>query len=352
MFHRYVSILLVASLVASGGAVWASSVFVHISATNGNLAALPTGVSPTGGVLLQGYASSQSNYYEPYLYPAGTTGTMTDIGSGSIFTYNGSTLHRTIDSSMAENGTLTIGEVTTAQVGWIYSGGTAGTATGFKAINTAGGTAYDTQTHAINDNGVVAGAYRATSGGNPVSGFLYAGGTTYYLGPNATYRSGYGTCVTALNTAGQAVGYAYGGNPPGNFAAVWSYTISGSSISYTATDLQNAGLATAYPSVYSSQALAINSSGTVLVGDEQRLLIIYAPLRHRLFPLPDGPNRRRGVYVAGQPHDLRPLRVVALNYNGGHEQAINDSGAVVGYTGTQGSTWQAAHLAKRHDHRT
>ena len=140
MFHRCLSVLVVASLIVSGGAIWASSVFVNISATNGNLAALPTGVSPTGGVLLQGYASSQSNYYEPYLYPAGTTGTMTDIGSGSIFTYSGSTLHRTIDSSMASNGTLTIGEVSTAQVGWIYSGGTAGTATGFKAINTAGGT--------------------------------------------------------------------------------------------------------------------------------------------------------------------------------------------------------------------
>ena len=173
MFHRCLSVLVVASLIVSGGAIWASSVFVDISATNGNLAALPTGVSPTGGVLLQGYASSQSNYYEPYLYRAGTTGTMTDIGSGSIFTYSGSTLHRTIDSSMASNGTLTIGEVSTAQVGWIFwrDGGTAPVS---RPSTPPGAPPMTPRLRHRNDNGVVAGAYRATSGSDPVSGLIYA----------------------------------------------------------------------------------------------------------------------------------------------------------------------------------
>ena len=32
----------------------------------------------------------------------------------------------------------------------------------------------------------------------------------------------------------------------------------------------------------------------------------------------------------------------SFSHAGGHDQAINAAGAVVGYTGTQGSTWQAA----------
>ncbi len=249
MLRHCLSLVLVATLALSGGAVEAAN-FVDISATNGYLQALPTGVSATGGVLMQGWVGSpQLNFYEPYLYPAGTAGTMTDIGSA--FTYSGNTLHRTIDSSMAGNGTLTIGEVSTAQVGWSYSGGTAGTATGFKAINTAGTAAYDTQTHAINDNGVVAGAYRATGGGDPLSGFIYSGGTTYYLGaPTGRVGSPTQTCVTALNTAGQAVGYTVANIPSGpinnDYATVWSYSLSGSTINYTATDLQNNGLAAAW----------------------------------------------------------------------------------------------------------
>ena len=34
--------------------------------------------------------------------------------------------------------------------------------------------------------------------------------------------------------------------------------------------------------------------------------------------------------------------VATTSHSGGHEQAINDAGQVVGYTGTQGSTWRAA----------
>ena len=48
MFHRCLLILAVASLALFGGPAWASSVFVNMSATDGNLQAWPNGNLPDG----------------------------------------------------------------------------------------------------------------------------------------------------------------------------------------------------------------------------------------------------------------------------------------------------------------
>ena len=81
-----------------------------------------------------------------------------------------------------------------------------------------------------------------------------------------------------MNTAGQAVGWEETGSGiglPTHHAEVWTYTISGGSlVSQTTADLQNNGsLAAAYPGVESSQALAINNSGMVVVGATNSSLV-------------------------------------------------------------------------------
>ena len=107
MFQRCLLILLVASLVASAGAAWASSVFVDSSATASYEEAWPTGVSQTGGVIMNGLDPSQSNlFYAAWAYPAGTTGTM--YNADSLFTTSGGTMHRAVSTSMSNNGNATL----------------------------------------------------------------------------------------------------------------------------------------------------------------------------------------------------------------------------------------------------
>ena len=80
MFYRCRLLFVVSSLAVSGGALWASPVFVNISATNGYTKAWPTGVAPGGAVLMQGVSTSLPNsYYNPYYYAGGTTATMTNM---------------------------------------------------------------------------------------------------------------------------------------------------------------------------------------------------------------------------------------------------------------------------------
>ena len=131
----------------------------------------------------------------------------------------------------------------------------------------------------------------------------------------------------ALNTSGQAVGVAATGGPADAHAAVWTYTISGGSVtSQTATDLQPAVTA-AFPTALSSNLVSINSSGlavgewgpgggTVLVGlANPGGAFTYNVNTETVTPLP-------GFYIG--------MRSFAnINYYSGF-QAINDSGEVVG----------------------
>ena len=81
---------------------------------------------------------------------------MTDIMSQ--FDANGKNCLRTISNAMNDSGQVTIGQVSQQQVGWLYSGGTAGTASTFNLVYNGVNTAYDTQTLAIDDNGDLGGS--------------------------------------------------------------------------------------------------------------------------------------------------------------------------------------------------
>ncbi len=330
-------LMIATSLALSGGAAGVAATFVDVSATDGYTQAIPTGVCSGGAVLMQGVTTAvPSYYYETYLYPGGTSGTMTDIMSQ--FTANGKSCTRTISSAMNDNGQATIGQVAQQQVGWLYSGGTAGTATTFSLVYSGVNTAYDTQTLGIDDNGDLGGQYRESSGSDPVNAFVRVGAVNYFL--NAPGNVG-APSVTALNTNGQAAGWD---NPNQGLthALVWSYTISGGSlISQTATDLQSSGLAAAYPSVMSSQALAINSSGMVVVGASNSVSAA-TPTNDSAYFLY---NMSSKSYTSLGSLMLYDPFVSTLDYNGGHEQAIDNAGQVVGridVSGNGSGDWHAA----------
>ena len=106
--------------------------------------------------------------------------------------------------------------------GWLYSGGTATSLTQYPT-----GT-YSTYSVGINNNADTAGFYKATSGGSvPMSAFVRTGGTYYHLNDNG---GAYGSCIDALNTSGQAVGWLQADLRPRPHAEVWTYTISGGSL--------------------------------------------------------------------------------------------------------------------------
>ena len=58
MFHRCILLFVIASLAVSGGAAWATSIFVNVNAhnalSNRDLQAWPAGVSAGGAVVLPG----------------------------------------------------------------------------------------------------------------------------------------------------------------------------------------------------------------------------------------------------------------------------------------------------------
>ncbi len=348
MFHRCLLILAVASLALFGGPAWASSVFVNMSATDGNLQAWPTGISPTGGVIMQGYYPSQSQYYTPYAYPAGTAGgTMTNINSA--FTYpNGtlSNLARSLSTAMNASGQSTLCEWTPNKVGWIYSGGTNGTATYYtNPVSTW------TLSLGIDNNGDTCGQYNNAVGTQMV-GFIYSGGTFNSLGAPTNMNEGSGTSgngltAIAMNNKGQAVGYNQAGTVATNYATVWSYSGSGAGFTSTGLALETGtgtgSLATAWNAQYgttiaSSEALAVNDSGIVVVGG-YTLSGTYSPeidTGYFLYNMTSQQYTPLGSLMLWDP------MTTSFSRAGGHDQAINAAGAVVGYTGTQGSTWQAA----------
>ena len=154
MLHRCFLFLVVASLAVSSSTASATSVFYDMSATASYEQAWPTGVSQTGGVIMNGYSSAQSNYYTPWAFPAGTAGgTMTNASSG--FTASGGTIYRMVSSSMSNNGNVTANETSIAHVGWAVTGN-AGNLASASYANFQYGT-NNTRSNAINDNGDVGG---------------------------------------------------------------------------------------------------------------------------------------------------------------------------------------------------
>ena len=273
MFQRCLLILAVASLAVSSSAVWAGGTFVDMSATAAYEQAWPTGISQSGGVVMQGNSTgAQAGYlYDVYAYPAGTaSGTMTDIMP--LLTYSGGTAHRILATDMASNGLCTMDRTSQGQAALIYTGGTNGTVTSsFYATTLSGGTSTSTRSIGIDTNGDVCGEYgggKYTSG-NGWNAFIYTGGSTYFMDVPATVGTSMGDCVTALNGNGQAVGVNLANPVNTARATMWTYSISGGNMTYTATDLQGSTTSwmyTTFPGLVSSQALAINSAGTVVIG--------------------------------------------------------------------------------------
>ena len=170
--------------------------------------------------------------------------------------------------------------------------------------------------------------------------FVRTGGTCYPLNSAAAL---YGATITALNTAGQAVGWESTGGGvglPTHHAEVWSYTTSaGSLVSQNTTDLQNNGsLAAAYPGVDSSQALAVNSAGTVVVGACTSALDAVPNIDTAYFLY----NMSTQEYTSLGSLMLYDPIGATTSTGGGHDQAINNAGQVVGQIATSSGGYDAA----------
>ena len=180
--------------------------------------------------------------------------------------------------------------------------------------------------------------------------YIHTGGTYYTLNDN-TY---YGSSITALNTSGQAVGWTEqnGVAGPSPQAKVWTYTISGGD-HYVADGLEppNPGWA----GKRMSQRLRLGGGGHQYFGtggDRGGRRHQQRRLSGRLPHLSDGTGRRHaplqyehpGLYAAARPPDLRwpRSRTGTGTQFGGHGQAINDSGQVVGRMLTSSGGYDAA----------
>jgi probable HAF family extracellular repeat protein len=205
----------------------------------------------------------------------------------------------------------------------------------------------------IDNKGDTCGQYNNATG-TQMTGFIYSGGTFNSLSAPTNMSAGDGTSgegltAVAMNNNGQAVGYNQAAIVSTNYATVWTYSGSGAGFTSSGLALQTAtgagSLATAWANVYgssnplaSSQALAVNDSGTVVVGG-WTLAGTSSPevdTGYFLYNMTSQQYTSLGSLMLWDPMGTTSSRC------GGHEQAINDAGAVVGYTGIQGSTWQAA----------
>jgi hypothetical protein len=334
MFQRCLLILAVVSLALSGSSALATSLFVDISATDGYAQATPTGVATGGYAVLQGPMPTQATlFYDTFTYPGGTTGTMTNITT-AFTTVNG----RVGSTNMNANGQFVACQTSpTGQGGWIYANGTATALPPYPST-------YATDGIAINNNGDTGGFYLVSTSNEQYVPYVRTGGTDYGLTPNSSY----GSIVTALNTSGQAVGWLDGGTVPRPNAQVWTYTVSGGVLTQQSV-LNVQGNATtpgplyvAYPNVFSSVALGINSSGNVAIaanntGVNDPLITTgsTAAFLYNMTSQTCTPMTGLNFY------DNQAATGTGTQY-GGHGQAINDSGEVVGFTGTVGTSWNAA----------
>ncbi len=221
MFRNFTIVLAVLSLAVLGaGYAQATSVFLDLSAMSGYVQGFPTGINSSGVVTFQGTNTAGLSLTEnTYIYTGGTNGTVVNISS--LFTAYAT---HTGAAPMNASGQIAIDPVG-SDYGILYSGGTNGTVTAYRDSSNT------TFSLGINNNGDESGFYLSASVHMP---YVYTGGTVYPLhsasGDSDTYTSPGGCSIVALNTSGQAVGLAATGSVPDAHAAVWTYTISGGSV--------------------------------------------------------------------------------------------------------------------------
>ena len=326
MLRYCVSVFGVASLVLAFAGIASAGYFADLSAMAplDYYNAIPDAINNSGAVSMQGYSStyhSTGMYYHTYLYTGGTAGTVNDISS--LFTGN---LFLTADAMNASGQMAAEGE---GGYGYLYGGGTNGIVTSYKY---AGGS---TGSLAINANGDVGGYYINSSGTTfRTTPIVYTGGTSYALNlpTGDIYNSNpAGAGIVALNTSGQAVGISNpsgGVNPPSIQGAVWTYTISGGSVtSQTATDIRPVGRSPVSfrPVIRPVGDQQLGKRGRFMV---HHLRIVAEPLRgRRIVHLQRGQPRPSPRWAACWSARRSPG---SLNQEAGQSQAINDSGAVVG----------------------
>ena len=251
MLRKFVMALCVAVVTFSLIEIASAGYFVNLSALAGYYQTCPCAVSSGGAVSLQGASSASGGLFHTYLYTGGTAATMNNITS----TFNPDTAA----TSMNASGQMAIMGLFAPVSGDLYSGGLGGTVTTYQIG------ASNTFSMGINSHGDEGGYYINTSNSvAPWYPYVDIGGTTYALNQPASdepYYTAWGAGITALNTNGQAVGFSTPGNPEDMNAAVWTYTVSGGSVtSQTATNIQ-ALVHSQYPTALSSELVAINNSG-------------------------------------------------------------------------------------------
>jgi hypothetical protein len=328
MFRNFSSVLVLLAL-ASIGAGYASGntlSFVDLSALSplNYYQAYACGINTSGVVTLQGQSSAvhgSGQYYHTFLYTGGTAATLSDITSHfTTYTY-----------SDAMNGS---GQMAAAGFGsasaLFYSGGTSGTTTKYQ-YNT-----YNTFGVAVDAVGDEGGWY-SNSHYYPM---VYTGGSAYGLNtpPGDSYNtSTAGAGIVALNTSGQGVGFSSpstGGGPPDINAAVWTYTISGESVtSQTATNIESLVVAQ-YPTAQRSEFLAINSSGEAVgAWNTTGSGSLTSPSNAFMYNVGTPAFTSLGGLLTYSPI------AQSLSYGAGQSQMINDSGAVVGCVPNSGNSF-------------
>jgi hypothetical protein len=355
MFHRSILLLLIASLALSGGAAWAAGVFVDINSfnnqSNRDLRAYPTGVSPLsagGGVVLQGAQNLTANpvpYYDSCYYSGGTSGVMSNLSStlvaGSV------TFNRSDGDAMNQNGDFTNSVIqNTPQVQWLTTNHGTNT-TYYDNVPTGAGNAI--RGIGIDSNDDICGMYTGrpgtTYGAYPYISINKGGGSFATYTPTSTYDSWATAMTTPTTSGGVASGRVAGfACPTQDQAEVWSYSISGGTMTSTVTDLEDP-LSDVDPSLTCSGAIAINSSGQVVIaaagGDGALEASITACTAGFLYNM----NTQTFTSLSQGGTNLLFWDPMGAGFrmDSGHDQAINNAGQVVGYTGVQSTgTWQAA----------
>jgi hypothetical protein len=367
MFHRCILLFVVASLAVSVNSAWATSFFVDIAnyntSTDTNI--YPTGVCPLsagGGVVLQG--GTGSSWTDPLYYSGGTSGTMSK--TNSTFTYtnpytsSSETLTGAFCQDMNESGDFcTAGFQTAPQAQWLTTN--QGTNTTWSMFGAQGYSAgqYADRGLGIDSNDDICGTYNSSQAYayiNLRSGSTF---TPYLLSQGSTAGTTAVAMTTPTTSGGVTTGYAVGwynnaGVAVWDSACIWSYSISSGTIASTFTPLDaftngvhSTPLQQVYPSALASGCVAINSSGNALVVTTNINAHVTAALVDATAAFLYNVNNQTFTPVTDSNTGASlllydPMGAGLLSY-GGHDQAINDAGDVVGFTGAQSDgSWLAS----------
>ena len=305
MLRHCVVVLCAVSFVIAVGSASANS-FIDLSALDSYTTGNPCGVNSSGEVTGLFPVASPSHVY---LYSGGTAGTMTDLTSK--FISSGGLISSAIDG----NGQMAVNQ---SIKGWSYSGGTNGTVVQLTGSKT------QISATCIDANGDIGGDCLSGSVRAPM---VYTGGTAYYLNPP---YANVASTIFSINSNGQACGfnkYAPPLNPAGMWATVWTYTISGGSLtSQSATDISSY-LSAAFSGYEASQAYSVNDLGQV-VGDWSTTYGANQGQMTGAFLYNMSTNA-----VTSLPLMFTTQIGLGYLFNGaGESQLINDSSQVVGQT--------------------